>query len=90
MQKRNEGRYRTESTGDRGPMAYVVDGSRATYITEAATEQRVTILPLRIFQLSQSTMRLKDSLSVSETAYQSSRMGNKDGQGRTEGQQGSA
>lgn len=36
MQKRNEGRYRTESSGDHGPMAYVVDGSRATYITEAA------------------------------------------------------
>jgi hypothetical protein len=36
MQKRDEGRYRTEASEDRGPMAYVVHGGRASYISEAA------------------------------------------------------
>ena len=36
MHKREEGRYRTQGARDRTPMAYVVDGGRASYITEAA------------------------------------------------------
>jgi len=34
--RRPQGRYRTEPAGDRGRMAYVVDGFSASYVTEAA------------------------------------------------------
>ena len=34
--KRQQGQYRTEPTGDRGPMAYVLVGKVANYVTEAA------------------------------------------------------
>jgi hypothetical protein len=30
-----QGRYRTEPVGDHTPMAYVIDGGTATYVTEA-------------------------------------------------------
>jgi hypothetical protein len=32
---RPQGRYRTEPGGDRSPMAYVLDGGSASYVTEA-------------------------------------------------------
>ena len=38
--KRPEGQYRTESAGDRGRMAYVLVGSIASYVTEAAYREK--------------------------------------------------
>ena len=32
---RPQGRYRTEPTDDHSPMAYVLDGGTASYVTEA-------------------------------------------------------
>ena len=32
---RTQGRYRTEPVGDHTPMAYVIDGASASYVTEA-------------------------------------------------------
>jgi len=38
--KRPQGRYRTEPAGDRGRMAYVIDGSIASYVTETAYREK--------------------------------------------------
>jgi len=34
MRKLHQGRYRTPAKGDRPPMAYVIDGAHASYISE--------------------------------------------------------
>ena len=34
--KRPQGQYRTEAVGSRPPMAYVIDGSIASFVTEDA------------------------------------------------------
>lgn len=36
MAKRPQGQYRTEPVGDRPPMAYVIDGSIASFVNEEA------------------------------------------------------
>jgi hypothetical protein len=38
--KRPQGQYRTEPTGNRGPMAYVLVGSLASYISETAYREK--------------------------------------------------
>jgi len=38
--KRPRGQYRTEPSGDREAMAYVLVGSTASYITEAAYREK--------------------------------------------------